>query len=95
MSKYVLQKDHTPSGKKASQVANLMEALVAADGEPRPYEELCEEVGIKYPGDLKPAMDALEIAGAIDRFTFTDTGTKNHVAYALSKEGGTGPSGAA
>lgn len=94
MPEFVKQ-DTAPTGKKAAQVADLMEALVAADGEPRSYEEICEEVGIKYPGDLKPAMDALEIAGAVERYTYTESGTKKQIAYAINKGGGTGPSNAA
>lgn len=87
MTEFVEQ-ESTPTGKKATQVADLLEALVAADGEPRSYDEMCEEAGIKYPGDLQPAMHALEIAGAVKRFTYTDKGTKKKTAYAITKGGG-------
>jgi len=66
----------SPSGKKASQVADLLNALVEAKGKPRSYEEMCKELGIKYPGDLQPAMHSLEFVGAVARFTCVEKGSK-------------------
>lgn len=77
-----------PSGKKASQVADLLKALVEAKGKPRSYEEMCKELGIKYPGDLQPAMHSLEFVGAVARFTCMEEGSKRKkVAYAITKAG--------
>lgn len=86
-SKFVEAKE-APTGKKANQVASLMDALVKSKGEPREFEEVCSEVGIKYPGDIQPAMHALEIAGAIKRFTYVESGsTRKRVAYAIVEGG--------
>lgn len=86
-SKFVESKE-SPTGKKASQVASLMDALVKAKGEPQEFEAMCAEVGIKYPGDIQPAMHALEIAGAVKRFTYVESGsTRKKVAYAIVEGG--------
>lgn len=83
---FVLAEDD-PSGKRAQCVAGMIKLLVDADGEPIPWTELCDEVGMEHHGQLMPAMHALELVGAVDRYTYVDgdgKGTRAKVAFALA-----------
>jgi hypothetical protein len=74
-----------PTGKRAACVAGMIKMLCEADGEPIPWTEMCDEVGMEHHGQLMPAMHALELVGAVERYTFAeDTGTRAKVAYALA-----------
>lgn len=71
-------------GARALQVATLLEVLSNADNKPVPFDEMCSEAGVKYPQDIQAAMDALEIGGAVKRYSFVKQGsTRKQVAYAL------------
>jgi hypothetical protein len=84
MSKFIRATDE-PSGKRAHCVAGMLAILADAD-EPVPWAQLCDDVGMDHHGQLRPAFDALELVGAVDRFTFVDdNGTKPKAAYALSE----------
>lgn len=81
---FVLAEDD-PTGKRAACVAGMINMLVEADGEPIPWTEMCDEVGMEHHGQLMPAMHALELVGAVDRYTYVEeTGTRAKTAYALA-----------
>jgi len=82
-SKFVKAKDH-PTSSKAQQVAKILLGLVDSDG-PVPFETLCEQAEAKYPQDVVAAMYALEMVGAVTRYTFNESGsTKTKVAYQIN-----------
>lgn len=74
-------------GKKLQQVAGLLEVLAKYQGEPVPFEDACEDAGAKYPQDVQAGMMALEMAGLVERYVYTEDGSaKKKIAYALVKE---------
>lgn len=84
MTQFVKSEDEL-KGKRAECVSGIIEMLVEAEGDPVAYAELLEEVGMQdQPAQMMPAMHALELVGAVDRYTYTESGkTKARVAYAL------------
>jgi hypothetical protein len=75
-----------PTGKRAQCVAGMIEILAEANGEPVPWPEMCDKVGMDHHGQLMPAMHALELVGAVERFTFAVNGsTRPQTAFALAK----------
>lgn len=87
MTQFVQSEDEL-KGKRAECVSGIIEGLVAADGDPIPYAELLEAVGMSdQPAQMMPAMVALELVGAIIRYTYTEIGkTKSRLAFALSED---------
>jgi hypothetical protein len=71
-------------GKRAACVANMIEQLAEADGEPIAWADMCDEAGMDHHGQLMPAMHALELVGAIDRYEYSDGGTRSKPAFALA-----------
>lgn len=53
-------------GKKAFQVAKIIEALQEQPGVPLDFEELCLAAGQKYPQDLIAAAMAFEMTELVD-----------------------------
>lgn len=85
-SDYVRQ-EAPPNGSRTRAVMALMDLIAEAGGEPVKFEEACEQLEIKYPADIQPAMTALEVAGSIVRYTYVEKGsTKKRHAYALNLE---------
>jgi hypothetical protein len=75
-------------GKRLTQVASMLEELREAKGDPLPFEELCERVGVKYPQDVQSAMLALELTTNVDAYSYVETGsTRGKVAYAWTGGG--------
>ena len=73
------------SGKRAKCVAGMIQMLIDAKGEPVAWDAMCDEVGMEHHGQLAPAMHALELVGAVKRFTYVDAGsTRPRNAYALA-----------
>ena len=71
-----------PSGVKFEQVGKMIDALRKSDA-PIGFNDLCKKVGAKYPQDVQAAMFALDIVGAIERYTFVEEGsTRSLTAYA-------------
>lgn len=82
----MIKAEDNPSGKKAVQVAKMLEVLSDAD-EPMPFEDICSAAEVKYPQDVAAAFYALELVGAVDRYTFVKKGTtRKQVAYALADD---------
>lgn len=77
-----------PSGKRASQIAGMIELLLDAGVDvPVPWEEMCDHVEQSHHGQFMPAFNALELVGAVKRYTYVeDSGTKAKVAFAISDE---------
>jgi hypothetical protein len=74
------------SGKRAACVAGMIELLADAKGEPVEWTHMCSEVGMDHQGQLMPAMHALELVGAIDRYTYIENGgSRQRVAFALAE----------
>lgn len=63
---YVKSEGHR--GKKATQVAKMLEQLMSQPGVPIEFEELCENAGAKYPADVQAAVMALEMTELIDMY---------------------------
>lgn len=82
--KYVPATD-APSGKRAQCVAGMIKILIDAE-DPVPWDELCDQVGMDHHGQLRPAFDALELVGAVKRFSFVENGTRARAAYALADD---------
>lgn len=83
---YVEAKDD-PAGKRAACVAGMIALLIDAEGDPVPWTDMCDEVGMEHHGQLMPAMHALELVGAVVRHTYVEeTGTRAKVAYALAPD---------
>jgi hypothetical protein len=79
---FVKAKD-APSNKKAQQVATMMESLLKASPDPVPFNDLCNDAGVKYPQDIQAGMIALELSGAVTRYTYTEAGSQaRQIAYA-------------
>ena len=57
-----------PRGKKAHQVALIIQKLQEAEGEPLEFEQLCLDVDLKYPQDVVAAALALEFVEHVDRY---------------------------
>ncbi len=73
------------SGKRAKCVAGMIKLLVEADGEPIAWSDMCDSVGMDHHGQLMPAMHALELVGAIDRYSYVEDGaTRSKPAFALA-----------
>lgn len=82
-----MQADRLPGGARTKGILAILEKIVEADGEPQKFDQVCEDVGIKYPGDYLSAMTSLEVAGVVIRYTYVEQGsTKSKNAYALNKE---------
>src|SRR3954447_16516256 len=67
---YILAEEQR--GKKASQVAKIIEELQANPGVPIEFDALCLRAGQKYPQDVQAAAIALEMTELVDRYTRTD-----------------------
>lgn len=75
-----------PTGKRAECVSGMLKILIDAKGEPVPWSDMCDEVGMDHHGQLMPAMHALELCGAVDRYTYVEPGaTRSKPAFALAK----------
>lgn len=73
-------------GKRAACVAGIIKQLCESEGEPIPWSELCDNVGMDHHGQLMPAMHALELCGVVDRFVYTEgAGTRGKPAFALAE----------
>lgn len=71
-------------GKRAAVVAQMIEKIVTADGEPVSWEELSEDV--EHPHQYTPALHALELVGAIERWKFQSPGKRREsTAYSLTE----------
>jgi hypothetical protein len=69
-------------GKRAAVVARMIEQIVQADGECVTWDELIN--GVEHPHQYTPALHALELVGAIERWEFSEPGhRKKQVAYSL------------
>ena len=86
MSPNYVKTDAPTGGKKAEQVAKMIEALVIADA-PVPFEQLAADAGAKYPEDVKAALLALEQVDVVQRYTFTEHGSSRMRTAYLLKEG--------
>ncbi len=85
MSTYVKAQDEL-RGKRAASVASMIEQLVEAEGEPVTWSDLNDVAGMDHHGQLMPAMIALELIGAVERFEYTDDGgTRAKPAFALAE----------
>jgi hypothetical protein len=74
-----------PTGKRAECVAGMLKLLIDAEGEPIPWGDMCDEVGMEHHGQLMPAMHALELAGVVERFTYVEPdATRSKPAFALA-----------
>lgn len=83
MSQFVKAKDD-PRGKRAQCVAGMIQQLIDAEGAPVPWDRMNDEVGMDHHGQLMPAFHALEMVGAVERYTYAEAGsTKARVAFAL------------
>lgn len=67
---YVKSEGHR--GKKATQVAKMLELLMGSPGEPIEFEYLCHTAGAKYPADVQAAVMALEMTELIDMYKRKD-----------------------
>lgn len=76
------------TGKRANCVAGIIRQLVEAEGEPVAYADLLDEVEMgDQPAQMMPAMHALELVGAVQRYSYVESGKKKpRIGYAL-KEG--------
>lgn len=72
-------------GKRAAVVATILDRLLEADHEPLTFAELL--AGAEHPHQYTPALHALELVGAIERWDCkTDSGKgKAQVAYSLAE----------
>lgn len=73
------------TGKRANCVAGIIRQLVEAEGKPVAYADLLAEVEMAdQPAQMMPAMHALELVGAVERYTYVEPGKKKpRIAYAL------------
>lgn len=72
-------------GKRAAVVARMIEQIVEAEGEVVTWEELTN--GIEHPHQYTPALHALELVGAIERWEFIEPGhKKKSQAYSLHSD---------
>lgn len=86
MPKFV-QSTRELSGRPAQRVADVLEQLIDAEGEPIEWEILCAGADIEYPAQMMPAMYALELVGAVVRFDCIDESTlRTTLAFALADE---------
>jgi hypothetical protein len=53
-------------GKKAVQVAKIIELLQASPGEPLDFDDLCKQVGQNYPQDVQACAMALHMTEHVD-----------------------------
>lgn len=73
------------AGKRAAVVARMIEMIVEAEGEPVTWEELIQ--GVEHPHQYTPALHALEMVGAVERWTYSEPGRKGkHVAYSINMD---------
>lgn len=72
-------------GKRAAVVATILERLVEAEGEPLTFAELLD--GAQHQHQYTPALHALELVGAIERWDAkSDDGKgKTQIAYSLAE----------
>lgn len=69
-------------GKKAVQVAEIIQALQEQDGQLVDFETLCNDIGIKWPQDIQAATIALELIEAVDLYhRASDTGKGKKIFY--------------
>lgn len=72
-------------GKRAAVVARMIEQIVHAAGDPVTWDELTQ--GVEHEHQYTPALIALELVGAIERYEYIKPGSSKHsTAYALSEE---------
>lgn len=72
-------------GKRAAVVAQMVQMIVEAgsDGVVT-WDELTK--GVEHPHQYTPALHALEMVGAIQRWSYSESGSKGHkTAYSLSE----------
>lgn len=73
-------------GKRAACVAGIIRTLIDAEGEVIKWADLCDAVGMYHHGQLMPAMHALELVGAVERYAYTDgEGTRGKPAFAIAE----------
>lgn len=70
-------------GKKAHQVAKILEQLQELPGVPWDFEVLCSNAGAKYPQDVVAAMMALEMCELVDIYK---TASDNKTYYVFTDE---------
>lgn len=71
-------------GKRAACVAGIIRQLL--DGEIHKWTDLCDAVGMDHHGQLMPAMHALEMVGAVERYVYTDgEGTRGKPAFQIAE----------
>jgi hypothetical protein len=71
-------------GKRAAAVADMIKMLVEAEGEIVTWDEL--SYGVEHPHQYTPALHALELVGAIERWDYVEEGkTKHQTAYSLAE----------
>lgn len=76
--------ERAPSGTRAAAVAKILERLVEAEGEPLTLDELMR--GMSHSQQYIPALHALELVGAVERWTYRNRGkTKLQFAYSLAE----------
>ena len=64
----------------------MIKILVEAEGEPVAWSEMCDEVGMEHHGQLMPAMHALELVGAVERYSYVEDGaTRSKPAFAIAE----------
>lgn len=74
-------------GKKAFQVARILEILQSNPGVPYKFDDLCTEVGQKYPQDLQAAAIALHLAHDLDVYRQSGGGKDIYLVWPEHIEG--------
>lgn len=75
-------------GKKAVQVAEIVQALQESKGDLVDFEALCTDIGIKWPQDIQAATIALELIEAVDLYhKASDTGKGKKIFYVWRSDG--------
>jgi hypothetical protein len=71
-------------GKRAAIVARMIQMIVEAEGEPVTWDELT--AGVEHEHQYTPALHALELVGAIERWEFVEPGKRRRsTAYSLAE----------
>ena len=72
-------------GKRAAIVARMIEQIIEAEGDVVTWDELIK--GVEHPHQYTPALHALELVGAIERWEYMEPGKKKRsVAYSLHSD---------
>lgn len=68
-------------GKKAQQVARIIEVLQENAGVPCDFDWVCEQAGAKYPVDVQAAVMALEMVEHVDLYVKSAESTTRRKIY--------------